>query len=208
MKDYLMGIIAYASFLCFTSTVAIAFRIYHLIRIFNKTVQDDALNECIFRNDYSDGECRNALNMQVAMFATEDVIVMICAIYFTLVVVEYARDFKKDPDQYTNSTLFPTYYTTGTPPPQSFIVYTNGGQPGAYPPQRPVDPYAVDLPQYQPPLPNYENVPKTTQSQGNGTQPVFSARPIGNGEELQPPSVAVSRETTQSGPLLRDPNRD
>ncbi|KAJ3109637.1 hypothetical protein HDU97_003113 [Phlyctochytrium planicorne] len=108
---------------------------------------------------------------------------MLAGIYFTLVVVEFARDFRKSPEKYHTHPVFSTYENSSSN--QTFIVYTNG-QPQAYPPQ-PRDPYAVDLPVYQPPLPSYDNVPKGA----TGANPSPSAA---TASEIQPPAQAVSRE--------------
>ncbi|KAI8835345.1 hypothetical protein BC829DRAFT_406488 [Chytridium lagenaria] len=203
IKDYLFGIIAYAIFLCVTSLGAIGLRVYHLTRVFNKERQQDALDECTARGQFTPADCRNALNIQVSTLSGESFLVIVCAIYFTFVVVEFARDFKSNPEKYTNRDLFPSY--TSEAPSNTFIVYTEGGR-GTYPPQRPVDPYAQDLPVYQPPLPGYENNQKP--GDAHGATPgayvvpvVYSATAT---EAPRAPGAAVSRDTPNaSSGLLR-----
>ncbi|KAJ3102986.1 hypothetical protein HDU96_009442 [Phlyctochytrium bullatum] len=182
MKNKSAGVAAYALFLCISSAIEIGYRCYNLSRLFNKSVRDDVVKDCVTEGK-DPADCEYAFNVAVTTYTVEDILIILSALYLTFVFVEYARDLRSNPDKYENVSPF----QSANPPTQAFIVYSHNR---SYPPRPAQDPFAQDLPRYQPPLPDYDNVSKSNAP---------PAATESTSTVVQPPSSAVSRDTQRLG---------
>ncbi|KAJ1549494.1 hypothetical protein HK405_000767 [Cladochytrium tenue] len=158
VKNNSPGIVTYAVFFAIAALVEIAAFIRVSMLDLNPDVQQQGVQSCFENNfDYFSTNatrqaqynatllsfCQNRVPMLYTVYAIEDIVAVLLAIWFTVAMVTFAIDFRKNPAKYTE-------YST----PTVMGMFTRGA---GYYQQRPASAASrvAPLPTYEPEVPPY-----------------------------------------------------